>query len=316
MLENPQAQFLAAIVELTGCIHVQAMPAIGLALSGGPDSVALLLLAHAVMPDRIAAATVDHGLRAEAAKEAEYAASLCRARGIPHHILRPASPIRGNIQSAARKARYALLHQWADENHCRWIATAHHADDQLETMLMRLARGSGVAGLSGIRPKNGRIIRPLLKFTKAELAGICRAAGVLAVTDPSNDNADFDRVRMRKWLAAGDHPLDPVAAVNSAAALGEAAAAIGWMAEKLSQERITRTNGAVTIDPAGLPAELARRLIIAAVVSLSPEYRARGPAISRLHGALLAGEKAMIADIICTGGKLWHFSPAPPRQQR
>lgn len=311
-----QDRFLTAVSTLTGCAVARDIPHVGLAVSGGPDSVALLLLAERSLPGKISVATVDHGLRPDAASEADYVAKLCAARGISHQILRPSNPIAGNLQSAARKARYALLHQWADERRLDWIATAHHADDQLETVLMRLARGSGVSGLSGIRKKNGRIIRPLLQFTKAELIDICAAAGVRAIADPSNDNADFDRVRMRQWLASGGHPLDPIAAVNSAAALAEAAAALDWMAANLAGERMTRTGDAIIIDPADLPAELARRLIVAAAVSLSPGYRPRGPAVSRLHAKLLAGEKAMIGDILCAGGKLWRFRLAPPRQKR
>lgn len=319
---TPQERFRAAVAALTGMRMASGttangcpadIPKIGLAVSGGPDSIAMLLLAECAWPGKIAAATVDHGLRPGSAGEAAYVADLCAARGIAHHILRPPQAITGNLQSSARRVRYALLRQWADENGCRWIATAHHADDQLETMLMRLARGSAAAGLSGIRQKNGRIIRPLLQFTKAELTGICAQAGVQAIADPSNDNRDFDRVRMRQWLARGDHPLSPSAAVNSAAALAEAEAALAWTAKKLAQERITQSDDAVIIDPAGLPAELARRMILAAVALLSPRYRARGPAITRLHGALLAGEQAMIGDIVCSGGKLWRFRPAPPR---
>ena len=85
---------------------------VGVALSGGPDSVAMLLLAAAAYPGVVAAATVDHGLRSESAAEAEFAARLCAARGIPHETLTPEAPIEGNLQSAARRARYALLDQW------------------------------------------------------------------------------------------------------------------------------------------------------------------------------------------------------------
>ena len=148
------------------------------AVSGGPDSLALLILLHKTMPDRVVAATVDHALRPESADEAQYVQRMCKDMHVPHVILSPAEKISGNIQSAARAARYALLAQAAEQHDCAYIATAHHADDQLETVLMRLARGSGVDGLSAIRSTNGKILRPLLGFTKDELISICAAAGL------------------------------------------------------------------------------------------------------------------------------------------
>ena len=307
-------RFLTATVKLTGLSAESPITRLGLAVSGGPDSMALLLLAHAVFPGKIAAATVDHGLRAEAASEAEYVARFCEERAIPHRTLRPENPITGNIQSAARKARYGLLNQWARECGCQWVATAHHADDQLETILMRLVRGSGIDGLSGIRPVNGNIIRPLLQFTKAELIALCRSEGVGTITDPSNDNADYDRVRMRQWLASAPHPLKSAAAANSAAALADAAAAIEWMTETVKKDRMTITGDAVQIDPTGLPREMVRRLIVAALAILSPDFKPRGPALSLIHESLLTGQKAAIGNMVCTGGKIWHFCHAPPRQ--
>ncbi|MEC7398775.1 MAG: tRNA lysidine(34) synthetase TilS, partial [Pseudomonadota bacterium] len=118
-------------------------------MSGGPDSLALLLLAQAAFPGMVEAATVDHGLRSESADEARFVAGLCRDRGIPHEILTCAVEA-GNMQDRARSARYAALDQWAKEHAIAAIATAHHADDQAETLLMRLNRGSGLSGLSGI----------------------------------------------------------------------------------------------------------------------------------------------------------------------
>ena len=173
---------------------------LGLAVSGGPDSLALLLLASEACPGRVAAATVDHGLRPAARTEAEFVAAICRERGIPHEILRPVIPIRGSIQSAARHARYGLLHDWMKEEHIHWLATAHHADDQLETMIMRILRGSGIDGMSGIREKRTDIIRPLLHFQKSELVAYVANQGLDAVDDPSNRDQGFDRVRVRNAL--------------------------------------------------------------------------------------------------------------------
>jgi tRNA(Ile)-lysidine synthase len=286
---------------------------IGVAVSGGPDSIALLLLIHECLPGQILAATVDHQLRAASAAEAQFVAELCRQKGIPHDILVPPIAITGNIQSSARHARYALLEQWADDKGCTYIATAHHADDQLETMLMRLARGSGVGGLSGVRRTNGRIIRPLLDFTKAELVAVCERAAITAVQDPSNTNTDFDRVRMRAWLAAMPSPLNANAAVRSASALADASAALDWMTGTLAADRIGQQKDWITLRPEGLPREMQRRLLLRCLAQIEPETRHRGDTISRGLDALLAGQTITLGNTYCKSGASWKFRPAPPR---
>src|SRR4051812_29251127 len=126
---------------------------IGVAVSGGPDSLALLLLAARARPGLVEAATVDHALRPESAGEAAFVAELCGRLAVPHEILtveweeKPETA----IQERARIARYRLLGRWAKERGLTALATAHHLDDQAETFLMRLARGAGVKGLAGMR---------------------------------------------------------------------------------------------------------------------------------------------------------------------
>lgn len=306
---NKVARFEAAVVRLAG-----ADARILLAVSGGPDSLALLILAHAAMPGQIAAATVDHGLRPEAVAEAEFVANLCTRARLPHTILRPAAPLAGNVQSAARGARYALLEAHADNLGCGWIATAHHGDDQLETLLMRLARGSGIDGLSGIRARNGRVIRPLLDFTKAELEAICADAGLEPVRDPSNDDSDFDRVAMRQWLASADHPLNVEAAARSAAALDEASQALDWMTGQLAADRLALADGEARLDAGDLPPELQRRLVLAALRSVDPQSAPRGEAMDRLLVALRSGQRVSSGNVDCTGGDIWTFRAAPPRR--
>ncbi len=285
-----------------------------LAVSGGPDSLAMLLLAHQAVPERILAVTVDHGLRPEATAEADYVATLCAKRQIQHRILRPGQPITGNLQSAARAARYALLAQAADESSCALIATAHHADDQLETLLMRMARGSGVDGMSGIRPRNGRIIRPVLEFCKSELEEICQAAGIEPVRDPSNDDAEFDRVAIRQWLASAPHPFDAQRTNRTAAALHDAGTALLWMTEQLSGTRINEIDDVIQCDPSDLPHELQRRLALAALAIIDPDLRLRGDTLERLVADLISGKTSTVGNILCEGGKHWRFSPAPPRR--
>ena len=295
-------------------LNVDPATRILLAVSGGPDSLAMLLLANTVMPDRIAAATVDHRLRPEAADEAAFVAKLCTDWNITHRVLTPEHPITGNLQSAARTARYALLEQAAGELDCELIATAHHGDDQLETLLMRLARGSGVDGLAGIRARNGRIVRPMLGFSKAELEQICTDAGVKPVRDPGNEDANFDRITMRHYLSARPHPFDARRAVRTGSSIADAIAALNWMTEQLSGTRIGSDNGTITVDMSGLPRELQRRLLLVCLDKIDSNIKPRGDAIERLLDDLTDGKTATIGDILCRGGSIWRFSSAPPRR--
>lgn len=289
-------------------------PRLLLAVSGGPDSLALLLLAKQLMPRQITAATIDHGLRCEAADEAAYVATICANLGVAHQILRPATPIVGNIQSSARVVRYALLEQAANQNECDLIVTAHHGDDQLETLLMRLARGSGVNGMSGIRPRNGRIIRPLLGFSKSELVEICKSAETLPVYDPSNDDAEFDRVAMRHWLSQAAHPFQIDRVGRTAGALQDAAIALDWMTDQLAATRVCKNGDEIQCDAADLPHELQRRLLLVSLKRIAPDFAPRGPALEQLLGDLKKRAVTTIGNILCKGGPVWRFSTAPPRR--
>jgi tRNA(Ile)-lysidine synthase len=304
------AQFCDAMARLTGGLGNQK---IGIAVSGGPDSMALLLLAQRNFPAQICAATVDHQLRPEAADEARFVADICAARNIPHHILRPASPITGNIQSSARAERYRLLTDWAAQNDCSLIATAHHAEDQLETLLMRLARGSGVSGMAGIRARNANVIRPLLEFSKAELVAICAQAGITPVNDPSNEDIDFDRVRFRQWLSLG-HPMGSSGPYRTANALADATQAIEWTAAQMAVDRVQRDGDSITVDASNIPSEFQRRLLVTALLMLQPDLKPRGPSIDNAIEVLHAGNSCTIGNVMCKGGALWRLSKAPARR--
>jgi tRNA(Ile)-lysidine synthase len=180
---------------------------------------------------------------------------------------------------------------------------------------MRLARGSGVDGLSAIRPLNGRVIRPLLQFSKSELEEICETAGMEPVRDPSNDDTDFDRVAMRQWLASSKHPFDLSRVGMTVGALQDASAALTWMAGRLSVERISSKDNEIQCDAAGLPRELQRRLLIFCVAQFDPMLKPRGEAIDRLLADLHAGKTATLGNVLCKGRKTWHFSPTPPRRK-
>lgn len=294
----------------------------GVAVSGGADSMALLHLAHELLGERVEAATVDHGLRAESAAEAEMVARWCAGRGIAHAVLRPAEPIVGNLQSAARVARYGLLEQWGSARKIDWIMTAHHADDQAETLLMRLNRGAGVGGLAGVRARNGRIIRPLLAARRGDLRALARDVGLPFVDDPSNDDARFDRVAMRQNVRRADW-LDVDAIARSAGALAQAQDALEWVVSGLIAKRLERlTPDRARLSrqglPADLPPEIARRLLIALVDSVAGpnEGPPRGGMIDAALAALENGGKAMVGNWLIEAKGDWTIGPAPPRGQR
>lgn len=287
---------------------------LGLAVSGGPDSLALLLLAHDCFPKQIDAATVDHGLRPEAKEEAEMVADICDMKNIPHRILKPSIPIRGSIQSEARKARYSLLHGWMERENIKWLATAHHADDQLETLVMRLLRGSGIDGMSAIRAKRGYVIRPLLHLSKKELEEYLLSENITAVDDPSNHDQSFDRVRVRKALSQLDG-FNVGLASQSATALDDARKAIGWMVEKLSAENIERDGDRCTLKANDFPHEILRRLVLKCLHICDPALSPRGQQLERIIVAMQQGETVTIGDTLCQGGKSWRFEPAPARRK-
>jgi tRNA(Ile)-lysidine synthase len=305
-------RFRADLTTLAG----PAPPAFGVAVSGGPDSLALLLLAEAAFPGLAEAATVDHGLRPESAAEAAFVHDLCAARGIAHATL-TGPAIEGNVQAGARALRYRLLGGWARDRGLAFILTAHHQDDQAETLLMRLQRGAGLAGLAGIRSRAeiaGLIVlRPLLGWRRAELAEIAAAAGLTPVEDSSNSDERYDRARLRKRLAETGW-LDAPALARSAAALAEAEAALDWTVEQLIAERTEAAPGGLSFDAADLPAELRRRALLRLLALLVPADPPRGDTVQRLLGLLEAGETATLAGVRCEGGPVWRLSPEPPRR--
>jgi tRNA(Ile)-lysidine synthase len=297
---------------------------IGLAVSGGPDSLALLLLVAEARPLQVEAATVDHALRPESRAEAEMVGQLCERLGVPHAILtaeweqKPETA----IQERARVMRYRLLGNWARERGLGALATAHHLDDQAETLLMRLARGAGVKGLAGMRPV-GRaaagtiaIVRPLLGWRHSELEGVCASAGVEAVQDPCNEDDQFERVRVRKALAAADW-IDPAAIAASAGHLAEADGALHWAATLEWQRAVTQGEGQIVYKPTDAPREIRRRIIRRAVLTLATEgggAELRGRELDQVLVALRTGRRATLRGVLCIGGPEWRFTRAPARR--
>ncbi|MBA3862425.1 MAG: tRNA lysidine(34) synthetase TilS [Erythrobacter sp.] len=304
---------------------------LGLAVSGGPDSLALLLLAHAALPGQIAVASIDHGLRPEAAGEVALVERIAGERGIPFTALRvDLAP--GNVQARAREARYAALAGWARGIGLGAVATAHHADDQAETLLMRLNRGSGLSGLAGVRGRTGIagseavLLRPLLGWRKAELAQVVAACGITPASDPSNTNPDFDRVQMRARLAEAADWLDPVQLAASAAHLAEGWQAIDWYAECDWHEMVMRDDtapGALTYTYcANAPRVVGIETLVRIIAALGG-HATRAEA-ARVWDRLWQGQNASIGGVLAQAGvervekvgvmmRVWRFRREPPR---
>lgn len=294
-------------------VHLERGAKAALAVSGGPDSLALLLLARATLDD-VEAATVDHGLRPEAASEARFVGDICRKLGIRHSILTLPEPPKGNRSAWARRRRYEVLEDWADQIGAGSISTAHHADDQLETMIMRMNRGSGVGGMAGIRPWRGRIIRPLLTWRKEELEQIVREAGIAPVDDPSNHDDRYDRARLRKELRHATW-LSPAGAVRAGLALASADSALEWAALDYMSRRAAQAGGIISLDAKGLPTEILRRILLECLRRIVPDASPRADEIDRLLASLRAGKTSTLADVKCAGGDFWTFQKAPSRRK-
>lgn len=298
----------------------------GVAVSGGPDSLALLLLAASARPGEFEAATVDHGLRPESAAEAEMVAELCEELDVPHATLAiewdvpPASA----IQEQARAVRYGALAAWMHDRDIGALLTAHQLDDQAETLVMRLNRGSGVRGLAGMRRKSKvpdspdlALLRPLLSWRRAELERICSDASVEPVSDPSNLEERFERIRIRQALAAADW-LDPEALARSAENLGWSDDALDWATTQVWAGFVEENDDGIVYRDPGAPRDILRRIVAMAIAQLGNEGEPgdlRGRELDRLLSDLEAGKTTTLRGVRCSGGPRWTFSRAAPRSR-
>lgn len=284
------------------------LPSLVIAVSGGPDSVALLALLARWRRRRkrgpaLLAVTVDHALRAEARREAAAVKRLARDLGIPHRTVRwTGSKPPSGLQARAREARYRLLAQTARRQKAEHIVTAHTLDDQAETVLFRMARGSGIAGLAGMAPVTPLgdtwLIRPLLGVPKARLLASLAARKLAFAQDPSNLDPRFTRARWRRLmpqLAEEGLHADRVSAL--AARMRRANAAIETVVDAAAR-RVTAASpqGPLVIGAglfADLPDEIALRLIGRAVAAVGDE----GPVeLGKLEAAVAALSAAVKAD--------------------
>ncbi|WP_417678409.1 tRNA lysidine(34) synthetase TilS [Roseibium sp.] len=252
--------------------------ALALGVSGGPDSLALLYLFNdwrlqTGWTGRVLVLTVDHRLRDESALEARAVSRHCEQLGLDHRILvwegeKPVS----NIQSKARDARYRLMAQEMRAASIDCLLLAHHRDDQVETFLDRLTRGSGVYGLGAMAPDqpNGphglRLMRPLLGLPKARLIGELAARNISWADDPSNRNPDYKRVRLRTMAGLlADEGLDSDRLVETTRRLRRAADAVDtWVANVWTTSVTEHPAGPLRVEfavLAGLPQEVRLRLL-------------------------------------------------------
>ncbi|OIQ94321.1 tRNA(Ile)-lysidine synthase [mine drainage metagenome] len=279
-------------------------PCLAIAVSGGRDSLALTLLADGwarARGGRALGLTVEHGLRPGSAAEARQVGDWLAGRGIAHHILpwRGDKPAHG-VQAAARQARYALLGAFCAERGILHLLLAHHREDQAETLLARLARGSGVDGLAAMSPVTEgpdlRLVRPLLEWPRARLEQVLAAAEQTWAEDPSNRCDLYQRVRLRglapRLAAEG---LTAARLSATAGRLGRARAALEAAAALLAARAVSlRPQGYALLDPAPLlaaPEEVGLRLLAALVrtVSGADGYPPRLERLRRLYAALAAG---------------------------
>lgn len=297
-LDGPQFD---ALMERMG--GFERRPRVAVGVSGGADSVALALLLHDWAAGRggeIVALTVDHGLRSESAGEAAQVAERLTARGIRHAVLRWTGPKPASgIQDAARTARLRLLSEFCRNESILHLALAHHRDDQAETVLMRLARGSGIDGLSGMAAVRAeglvRIIRPLLDQPRERLRAVCRERGIDWIEDPSNASPSFARGRLRAaagiLAAEGLRPerlLDTAhRAARARRALGEAASALLARAAEFHPE------GWAVLSPSDLtkaPEEIGLRALSRVLETVGGHiYAPRDDATERLLAEIRSG---------------------------
>ncbi len=258
-----------------------------LAVSGGTDSVALLVAASAVAGGlglRLEVASLDHGLREASAQDVAHVRALCEARGLPFHTRSLGVRAGPGVEARAREARYAALEQLRAERGLAAVATGHTASDQAETLLMRLARGSALRGAAGILERRGAVVRPILWATRAQTAAYLTAAGSSAREDPMNADPAFLRVRVRQdALPALERSAGPGVAqrlAQFAAHAAEDEALLGALAAQAVQRLVLPGGGLDAVGLRALPGPLRRRALVALLAQAGLPADAQGVALA------------------------------------
>lgn len=327
----------------------KSAPALVLAVSGGPDSVALMWLAARwraarKQGPRLVAVTVDHGLRPESAREARDVKRLATSLGLEHRTLawRGEKPKTG-LPAAARAARYDLLTKAARRAGAVHVVTAHTRDDQAETVIMRLSRGSGIAGLAGMARQSARdgitLVRPLLDVPKDHLLATLRRAKIAFATDPTNHDLAFARPRLRALMPAlAEEGADARNLARLAARLARANAALERMADgaELYLASLDQAGVRAGYDLAAFAAldrEIQVRLLLRAIDRVGIEGPAElGKVESLLQGVdsaiRTAGsgkgrgrfkayfKQSLAGAIVSIDGARVHIVAAPPRRRK
>ncbi len=299
---------------------IAAEKAVGLAVSGGADSLALMLLAARwaaglANPPQLIVYSVNHNLRPEAADEVAMVLSSAEALGLKARglVWSDEKPSAG-VQEAARQARYRLMADAMTQDGATYLMTAHHRADQAETVLMRLAHGSGIEGLRAMTPlarvEGIMLFRPLLDVEPAALAAVVEASGLSPALDPSNQDPAYERVRWRQLLPTlAGMDLDSATLARFAARMGEADLALGQMADAAFAELVTLDGfGAASMSLPALkllsPA-IGRRVLgrVLNIVGGRQKPRALGQ-VERLYDQILGDELPRAATLLGTVTKL------------
>ena len=275
---------------------------IGVAVSGGGDSVALLHLCQRWAETSgipVLAVTVDHGLREGSADEAEGVAKLCQEIGVAHDVLRWGNwDGHGNLQAAARAVRYRLIADWAKDNGVQGVVLGHTQDDNAENFVLRLARKSGIDGLSAMARQfergELRWARPFSTVSRADLREYLRRHAVSWVEDPSNDNIEFERVRVRKALETFEElGVTSDALLQTGIAASQARDALDYYVRQEAERNVRAEAGDVVLaDISHLPEDIQRRLWSKIVQWMGGlEYPPRASSIAHLRtGVSLEGK--------------------------
>jgi tRNA(Ile)-lysidine synthase len=335
VLLSPLAQ---RAIEAFGFL-VPAGSSLGIAVSGGSDSMALLTLAAEYRDAAgvsLKAVTIDHGLRPEAKDEARFVGNFCGAIGVAHDVVAWERSAPWQVsQDAARRARHAMLASWAKRHSVERIALGHTRDDRLETFLMRARQGSGWHGLAGPMPNSvspvwpeGRLmplIRPLLAFGRDELRTELTSRGATWVEDPSNDTTRFERVRMRRLLVRMS-PSGRRQILNVMEGLMRLRAAV-------TKDALALFGLLQAVGPAGdmglslearnmAGAEAWVRFVEAVLMAAGGGARPpRRDGLDRLLGRIAAGDPQLARGVTLSGARIWVreddflcFGRAPPRR--